>query len=52
MSAKTKTPTSLAESLENIDAQQEEIALLNQKYSNLLEQFKLPRQRQFGSKSE
>ena len=52
MGAKTKTPTSLAESLEIIEAQQEEIVLLNQKYTNLLEQFKLSRQRQFGRKSE
>ncbi len=52
MSAKKNTPTSLSESLEIIASQQEEIALLNQKYNNLLEQFKLSRQRQFGSKSE
>ena len=52
MSAKTKTPTSLTESLEIIEALRDENQLLNQKYSNLLEQFKLSRQRQFGSKSE
>ncbi len=52
MSAKAELPKSTSELQELVLAQQEEIALLNQKYSNLLEQFKLSRQRQFGSKSE
>lgn len=52
MSAKTDLPPSLPESHALIEALLDENAHLNQKYNNLLEQLKLSRLRQFGSKSE
>lgn len=52
MSADVELPKTLSESHALIEAQQEKIEHLNQKYESLLEQIKLAKLRQFGRKSE